>query len=196
MTFCSMITQGLSLDYIFLLQVISRGDWLVEERKIPRIGAIIQYLERNGYINSEGVTQEGFRLLKDFEGNLVGMRGGSVEEGFVQRLHGKIKKVLKDNTGAEQVPVIIQKNKYYFLCGSKDLEKVLLRFKKEYGSLWNEAKVETAILKYVDECSKKDTYPMLVQYWILHSSRGSALATALENPEEEKKVNEYYGTNI
>lgn len=158
---------------------------------IPKIGGYIQLLVRKGFLTEDmQLTYNGVDLLNNLSAPTVELelKKEKKSEHFTTILHKSLQDILEKNTGKKQAVMAVKTNRYYFLCGPKDLDTYLSRFNKLYPELWNEEKITKVLGRFVEECSYKEKYPMLVQYYILHKDRGSALATALENYEEETAV--------
>lgn len=185
--FIGLIERRISLDAIYVLQLIAGAEMDEEIALIPKIGALLLLLERKGLITDKmQLTVDGIDILNNVSApsTELKLKKEVVNTNFPTILHTALQDILEKNTKKRQAIMRIKNNKYYFLCGVKDLEVYLKRFNHVYPELWNEEKITKVLSKFVDDCSKKEVYTMLVQYFILHKERGSALATALENFDE------------
>jgi hypothetical protein len=181
----------ISLESLFILKNIQEiGE---EEKKVAKIAAILQYLERKKMIDEDGkMTIRGEETLKYAFSEEVKQSTPSLEGiTFTKKLYKSLRETLSKNTGQPQAILNIMGKKYYFLCSTRDLEVFLMRFRKEYPELYNEKEIERKLIRFVDVCSKKKEYPMLLQYYIIHKDRGSSLATAMENDNETNEVDEF-----
>jgi len=172
----------ISLESLYILMNIQEA----KDNKTDKVVAIIQSLLRKQLINEElEVTLKGQELLAyAISGEII--ERVETKLTFHQELYKQLRDIIRKNTGASQAKMEIGKNKYYFLCSARDLEKTLQRFKREYPEMYNEKKIMEKLSLYVEKCTKERQYPMLVQYYIIHDKRGSALATAIENDEVEE----------
>ncbi|MEI6186937.1 MAG: hypothetical protein WCP46_00345 [Alphaproteobacteria bacterium] len=191
--FIGLTERRISLDAIYILQLIAGAEMDEEIALIPKIGALIQLLTRKGLITDKmQLTVDGIDMLNNLStpSTELKLRKEVATPNFPTILHTKLQDILEKNTKKRQAIMRIKSSKYYFLCGVKDLEVYLKRFNQVYPELWNEDRITKVLCKFVDECSKKEVYTMLVQYFILHKERGSALATALENFDEADEKEE------
>ena len=178
----------ISLDALFILEQINIGNITEEVCIIPKIGAIVQMLERKEIIDANlSLTYKGNELLSYIKEEAY----KKLDEKFSSSIHKHLKSIIQKNTGKSQAIMSIYNSRYYFLCSEKDLGVFLDRFKKKYPELWDEDKIKKCLERFVNICTKKESYPMLVQYYILHKDRGSNLATDVENFQETEEENEF-----
>lgn len=190
-TYVEILESGLLLDHYFLLCNIKNGRALVNTK---RIKGFVNLLTKKGYIENDELTEKGFDLVQNC-GFAEVISVPTQEEKQVQvdfgtwvaELHKKLVDKIYSLTSSRQVRTRIpgEKKMYSFLCGSTDLGKVLAKVIKLYG-IKDYPKIESTLLRHVDNCARANDWFPLMQYYIGKTKSGvflSDLVTDMDNDE-------------
>lgn len=184
-----ILESGLILDHYLLLCNIKNGIQPVSNR---RIQGFINLLTKKDYIKDDQLTEKGLELVENCEFAQVVEESAEKKVDFatwVVDLHVKLQHKLKELTGAIQVRPKIEGKPYSFLPNVTDLAKVLQRAISHYKLKDNE-KIEKALFKHIQDCSRSGKWYPLLNYYIMKDGM-SKMVTDIESDDGQEEIGEF-----
>lgn len=197
-TFLSLAKQRVSLDALFVLERIHLGEGI--ERGNEKIAALLQTLQRKGYINGvETLTEAGLSLYTQLtNGEIIKVPKVALDIKGLGGIHKKLQDRIEELTGNKQIRPEINRKKYSFLCNETDLinrlGKVITKYK-----LTDFEKIEKTLLNYINKCHKENFYFPLIQYYVIKEIGNidqSQLVTDMGNLEDKEITKKHAGETI
>lgn len=208
--FLRLLDNGYSLDHIYILSLIEKGEDVNKILNDKKGKLLFQALTRKKLLENNHITPLGLTLINLFNNIKIEpidipiseviekpLSDKEKLENYIDKLHKSLGDKLLSLIGKKQ---IMGYGNTYFIPSKGELKLFIPRFIKHHADLWDEDKIEKLLHNHIQICARKKSYAPACKYFIYHDRRGSALASALENYEEETKeqlnVVTYEGTNI
>lgn len=175
--------KDLNFEYFFILKLADKYN-IFDYKEIDKLDEKILYLRNQGYLDAREIPEITVKTKLLFE-KIDGIVKDNSKFDF-DALHKKLQDILVKHTSKKQKML---QGKYAFLPNSIDLKNKILKVVKQY-KLTDFNKIETLLVRYVNNCIKKNfEYVQLLEYYI-SKDKSSKLATEYFNFEEEKEIKE------
>jgi hypothetical protein len=175
--------KDLSFEYFFILKLADKYN-IFDYKEIDKLDEKILYLRNQGYLDAREIPEITVKTKLLFE-KIDGIVKDNSKFDF-DVLHKKLQDILVKHTSKKQKML---QGKYAFLPNSIDLKNKILKVVKQY-KLTDFNKIETLLVRYVNNCIKKNfEYVQLLEYYII-KDKNSKIATDYFNFEEEEIIKE------
>jgi hypothetical protein len=175
--------KDLNFEYFFILKLADKYN-IFDYKEIDKLDEKILYLRNQGYLDAREIPEITVKTKQLFE-KIDGIVKDNSKFDF-DVLHKKLQDILVKHTSKKQKML---QGKYAFLPNSIDLKNKILKVVKQY-KLTDFNKIETLLVRYVNNCIKKNfEYVQLLEYYII-KDKNSKIATDYFNFEEEEIIKE------
>jgi hypothetical protein len=175
--------KDLNFEYFFILKLADKYN-IFDYKEIDKLDEKILYLRNQGYLDAREIPEITVKTKQLFE-KIDGIVKDNSKFNF-DVLHKKLQDILVKHTSKKQKML---QGKYAFLPNSIDLKNKILKVVKQY-KLTDFNKIETLLVRYVNNCIKKNfEYVQLLEYYII-KDKNSKIATDYFNFEEEEIIKE------
>lgn len=163
------LENGISLETYCVLKIIEDG-------ALYEFGIDVSHYQVLGLVDDDrNLTEKAVNLLKFIE---------KEEKSSYIAIHEALQNKLLQLTGRKQK---VLQGKYSFLCNAKDLENRIIKVAKKY-KLLNINKIEKCLVRYIEECHKKNfEYCQLIIYYIEKDGNSNLATDYLEFEETQEQ---------